>query len=787
MAARNEDEENLSDTGNLAFTVDTHLLRELGALLVGRDSTALVELIKNAYDADATRVTVHGESLQAHGTISVNDDGHGMTYDDFTEKFLRIAGRSKESGPRRSPRYARKFTGAKGIGRLSSHKLGERLTLESSPDPSVLNRTAHPNGFRALIDWPQIENSTKSIDATRLIRATPTAGSGEFGTLLSVGSLYSGWSARQLNNFLAEVRSTRPDSALIAPFPARMFAGQALLPQIEIADTGPEDPGFEIEMSGEFAGTESQWPTLLSQAGWAIEIDARGHTEVKYRVTPSIRTVREFPEAQQRDFSWRRPSAEPRFVARIFVRDPNADRALKDVLTKFAKEASGVRVFFEGFRVLPYGTPRNDWLGIDREYTVRRSVDLLGVSGAGIEPPSEADERTYRLPNGSYFGGVFLRDAESGGLQMVVNREGFLPGDSFDQITDIISRAINIVTRMRAALGAQRRLLERERVANDLVVGPVSPSDRGAGSLGPTQTRPEAIRNLIEAGRESASALRQTPVLQEESLRVHLATVERVLGAVEAESDAASDEQAQLRVLAGLGTQLGAFVHEVNGVLGQANTISDALDRLIDICQAPDVPGDVAKRLRSIRRAQSELVGALDRQAVYLSDSLGAEARRRRSRQKISERWSTATRLLGNAATRRGIELTSAIPPELRSPPMFAAELNVILTNLLSNAIKAASRGGESGRVVRASASKEAGRIVVRVENTGDAVKIEDGERWFKPFETTTSEVDEALGQGLGLGLPLTRRIIEEYGGEIYFAEPDPAMATCVEFWLPSN
>ena len=45
------------------FTVDTHVFRELGELLVGRDSTALIELIKNAYDADATLVVVHGDHL----------------------------------------------------------------------------------------------------------------------------------------------------------------------------------------------------------------------------------------------------------------------------------------------------------------------------------------------------------------------------------------------------------------------------------------------------------------------------------------------------------------------------------------------------------------------------------------------------------------------------------------------------------------------------------------------------------------------------------------------------
>ncbi len=70
------------------FTVDTHLFSELGALLVGRDSTALNELVKNAYDADASTVVVHGERLRSdNGSIVVIDDGTGMNLDTFTRGF----------------------------------------------------------------------------------------------------------------------------------------------------------------------------------------------------------------------------------------------------------------------------------------------------------------------------------------------------------------------------------------------------------------------------------------------------------------------------------------------------------------------------------------------------------------------------------------------------------------------------------------------------------------------------------------------------------------------------
>jgi HSP90 family molecular chaperone len=117
------------------FTVDTHLFRELGELLVGRDSTALIELIKNAYDADATQVLVYGESLNnpSRGFIKVQDNGIGMSTDDFANGFLRIASRTKEENDRRSLTFNRRYTGAKGIGRLAAHKLARFLKIESKP------------------------------------------------------------------------------------------------------------------------------------------------------------------------------------------------------------------------------------------------------------------------------------------------------------------------------------------------------------------------------------------------------------------------------------------------------------------------------------------------------------------------------------------------------------------------------------------------------------------------------------------------------------------------------
>ena len=102
----------------LKFSVDTHIFRELGELLVGRDSTALLELIKNSYDADATQVVVTAVDLGVpdRGSIVIADNGCGMDQSRFENGFLRIASRYKEEGTRRSDYFQRRYTGSKGIG-----------------------------------------------------------------------------------------------------------------------------------------------------------------------------------------------------------------------------------------------------------------------------------------------------------------------------------------------------------------------------------------------------------------------------------------------------------------------------------------------------------------------------------------------------------------------------------------------------------------------------------------------------------------------------------------------
>src|SRR5688500_17397154 len=96
----------------------------------------------------------------------------------------------------------------------------------------------------------------------------------------------------------------------------------------------------------------------------------------------------------------------------------------------------------EGFRVLPYGEPDNDWPSIDSDYTKRsKALSYLGdVPQAGN--PVDADEGLSFLRKDAYLGAVFLTVEKSRTLQMLVNREGFVPTAGLDALVDILRTAV---------------------------------------------------------------------------------------------------------------------------------------------------------------------------------------------------------------------------------------------------------------------------------------------------------------------------------------------------------
>jgi hypothetical protein len=437
------------------FTVDTHLFRELGALLVGRDSTALVELLKNAYDADATIVRVDGQKLDepGKGTITVADNGTGMTLDRLHNAFLRIASRAKDIAIPASPRLHRRFTGSKGIGRLAAHKLAQILEIESIATDPTTNKVLE--GFRAVIDWNAIESVETLTDipprSVQIERFSPRA-TARGGTTIILRKLRRRWTERERLDFVSEAQNTRPPAFLAQETPDYLLSRPLLFKKPRQFSAGSKDSEWELVLSGDFDVGEDYLSRASRSAAWVLEVDATAEN-VCLGICPTIGYSRANSEAKRRvtTLKYAVPAGAPAFQARILIREGDWDAGQAHTAAWRRSRASGVRLYLEGFRVLPYGEPGNDWLRLDRTYASRtRGGDDIAKEFLDNQRGELGDRYLSVLPARSYVGGAFVTLERAGTLEMLVNREGFLPNAGFYFVEEAMRKATDFATIVRS-------------------------------------------------------------------------------------------------------------------------------------------------------------------------------------------------------------------------------------------------------------------------------------------------------------------------------------------------
>ena len=211
------------------FSVDSRLLFQLGEKLVTDRAVALAELVKNGYDADATLVTVKMDDVKIKGgTITIDDNGNGMTPAKFQKAWMRIATIDKEENPI-SPKYGRQKAGEKGIGRFACRRLAELLEVESVAEDDNQNKTR----LNATFNWASFAPGT-DVDRIPITLSYMTVGQETpTGTKLVLKQATESWSISDIKRLRQQLVD------LISPI--------SLESELE---TPPEnyDPGFKIKI-----------------------------------------------------------------------------------------------------------------------------------------------------------------------------------------------------------------------------------------------------------------------------------------------------------------------------------------------------------------------------------------------------------------------------------------------------------------------------------------------------------------------------------------------------------
>lgn len=131
----------------LTMSFDPHTIEHLGIQMYSVLPNAIAELIANAYDAEASTVNIKLTDKDGVKSISVIDDGLGMTFDEINNAFLRIGRKRRDDDNGMSQNNKRKVTGRKGLGKLAFFGIGDVIKVSTQKDGQAVSFT---------LSWPEI-------------------------------------------------------------------------------------------------------------------------------------------------------------------------------------------------------------------------------------------------------------------------------------------------------------------------------------------------------------------------------------------------------------------------------------------------------------------------------------------------------------------------------------------------------------------------------------------------------------------------------------------------------
>lgn len=219
----------------LKWRFDISTFRLIGRDLITDRVTALFELVKNCYDANAQNVTVAFENIGAgkkNSIIRIEDDGYGMSFEDIRDKWMVIGTSSKRSHPYSPEPYHRKCVGEKGIGRFAVDKLGDYVSI-------ITKKKGEEKWLKVDIDWAAYYREMNGEEELRLFTDMENAYSyldttdfDESGTKLIISQIRDPWTKKEIEHLMREIsKIVSPFANLSYPFKVKVISSEFRIEQ----------------------------------------------------------------------------------------------------------------------------------------------------------------------------------------------------------------------------------------------------------------------------------------------------------------------------------------------------------------------------------------------------------------------------------------------------------------------------------------------------------------------------------------------------------------------------
>jgi len=748
------------------FRISSHLKDIIGRDLVTNEFVAIFELVKNSFDAGASRVDI--EFDPAKSTIAIVDDGRGMSQADIRDKWLFVAYSEKAAADpdsyRDKIRPAGQFAGSKGIGRFACDTLGARLELYS--------RINGQNSVSKLeIDWTQFEVDSLeefqdvgvTLGATKAFPTIVHADApDEHGTVLIIRDTRQQWdedSIKRLRKDLAK---------LIDPFGTTENVAVSTW-MVDGSTTAIE--GVDGQVGNEVAD-------LLTEKTSRIEVIIDGGSIISTLF-----------DRGRKIYSVREPSpyeelAESKVEGQIYFLNRSAKHTFTLRMGVRSVEFGSVFLFLNRFRIFPIGEEFDDTLGLNRRKQQGQSRylgtrDIIGRVDVTARPKlfREVSSRDAGL----------VEDARSRALfeairrHMIFRLERYVVGvnwqDRHDQERDTPEgletdrareRILTIIGSLARTKDIEILYYDKEivRVSDDpdqiteaalKAMAELAESRGDPSLLGQIEHARRQIEEL-QVSRQEARQLAQRAIEERRIADARIARLEQQAEFLGSSRDV-DVERVQLLMhqatihLGHVRSAITNAAHEIRNVLSSANLPGD-----FDI---EDIGDLLASIRQSARRVSASIAGASlsgDRLGTVLSFApniridLQTDKVRGDLLQFLNEYFEV--RLVGipgmPAATFDGSGL--ALRREF-SP----VDIAVLVDNLQDNARKA-----KASKIEFKAVRKTANSLTISVTDDGvgiDQRKVDPSKIFERGYTGSAS--------GTGLGLYSARQILQEMGGKI--------------------
>lgn len=392
------------------FRPRARLLSLLGEQLISDQAVGLIELVKNAYDADATVVNIELSRLRDENTtrVVIQDNGCGMTRDDIEQKWLSPAVSHKErqkKSHQRTP-LGRLPIGEKGVGRFAVQQLGRKLQL--------ISRAVHAPEIVVEINWDDFDREGAYLNEIELSlreRKPEVFVGNATGTLLIIEHARTLWTeplVAKAQRALRRLQSPHQGSTKI---------------DFTIAFVCPDFPAYQ----------DIQNSDILDRAHYffAGAVTSDGVLDYEYRCRHPALSRRSIDKrdynllvpaaiAEMHDST---PSCGP-FYLNFYVWDRTPAYLQQSQVSRADLDAiAGVSIFRDGLRILPYGESGNDWLDLDKE-RINNMADRIG--------------------NQQIVGYVEIFQEETLALRDKTDRQGLIENEAFRDLRALVRATINV-------------------------------------------------------------------------------------------------------------------------------------------------------------------------------------------------------------------------------------------------------------------------------------------------------------------------------------------------------